>query len=393
MTVATAERVGVLLIEDDEDDALIVQDLLAASPLRVRLIHAMSLQKGLALLRAHDVDCVLLDLGLPDVEGLDALRHFRAAAPAIAVVVLTGLDDEAAGGAAVRTGAQDYLVKGKVDSELLSRAIRYAVVRREAEEAHQQLRLADVRADENRRLERGLVPHPIITDPSLWIVSRYMPGRSRALLGGDFYDAVETDGCLHVLIGDVAGRGPDEAALGASLRIAWRALTLSGAPIDSVLPTLQQMIEHERQVEGLFATICTLEVRPREAMFSVRRAGHLPPVLIHGTSIESLPIEPGGPPVGMLEDSAWPPSQFELPPDWSILLFTDGAVEGRDGGDGHLGEDGLRRLIADQIAQRSEWRSDPHALLERLLVRINELNGEVLSDDYAMLLLGDRSAR
>jgi serine phosphatase RsbU (regulator of sigma subunit) len=78
-------------------------------------------------------------------------------------------------------------------------------------------------------LERGLVPHPIVEDPSILIASSYLPGRRRSLLGGDFYDAVETpDGSLHLLVGDVAGHGPDEAALGAGLRIAWRALTLSG---------------------------------------------------------------------------------------------------------------------------------------------------------------------
>ena len=75
-----------------------------------------------------------------------------------------------------------------------------------------------------------LVPHPIVCDPSIWIASRYLPGGRRALLGGDFHAAVETaDGRLHLLVGDVSGHGPDEAALGPGLRIAWRALTVSGA--------------------------------------------------------------------------------------------------------------------------------------------------------------------
>jgi serine phosphatase RsbU (regulator of sigma subunit) len=383
----------VLLIEDDEDDALIVDDLLSASATDVRLLHGLTLAKGIELLSTTTVDCVLLDLRLPDAEGLEAVTRLREITPEIAVVVLTGFDEATAGEAAVQAGAQDYLSKANVDSDLLSRAIRYAVGRRHAEETQQQLRVAEIRAEENRRLERGLVPHPIVIDPSLWIASRYLPGRRRALLGGDFYDVVETsDGVLHVMIGDVAGRGPDEAALGASLRIAWRALTLSGAPGDSVLPTLERMIEHERQVEGLFATMCTVEIPPERRTFAVRRAGHPPPVLIVGTSVESLPIDHGGPPIGMLDDAEWPQTEFPLSAGWSILLFTDGAIEGGDGADGHLGEEGLRALIAEHVERDGDWQHNPLGMLQPLIARITELNGEELGDDLAMLLIGSRPA-
>jgi serine phosphatase RsbU (regulator of sigma subunit) len=393
MAVAPNHRMTVLLIEDDEDDALIVDDLLSASATDVRLLHGYTLQRGIELLSSNTVDCVLLDLRLPDAEGLEAVTRVREVSPEIAVVVLTGFDEATAGEAAVEAGAQDYLSKANVDPDLLSRAIRYAVGRRHAEETQQQLRLAEVRAEENRRLERGLVPHPIVADSSVWIASRYLPGRRRALLGGDFYDVVETaDGVLHAMIGDVAGRGPDEAALGASLRIAWRALTLSGARGDSVLPTLERMIEHERQVEGLFATMCTVEIGPERRTFSVRRAGHPPPVVIADGSVESLPIDHGGPPIGMLDGGQWPQSEFELPASWSIMLFTDGAIEGRDGADGHLGEEGLRALIAEHIERAGDWQREPHDMLHHLIAGISELNGEELSDDLAMLLVGSRPA-
>ncbi|MEA2146486.1 MAG: hypothetical protein QOG59_2073, partial [Solirubrobacteraceae bacterium] len=142
VSTARPRRLGVLLIEDDDDDALIVEDLLAESSLAVRLGRGRTLEEGLAQL-PDAVDCVLLDLRLPDVVGMDAVTRLRAEAPWIAVVVLTGFDDEAAGEAAVEAGAQDYLVKGKVDSGLLARAIRYAVSRRHAEDVQQQLRVAE----------------------------------------------------------------------------------------------------------------------------------------------------------------------------------------------------------------------------------------------------------
>jgi serine phosphatase RsbU (regulator of sigma subunit) len=391
MTAAVPDQMGVLLIEDDDGDALLVADLLAESSLDARVVRGRTLREALNELPG-EIDCVLLDLGLPDVVGLDTVRRVCLAAPGIALIVLTGLDNQAAGEAAVDAGAQDYLVKGKVDGDLLTRAIRYAIGRRHAQEVQQQLRVAELHAAENARLERGLVPHPIVRDPSIWIASSYLPGRRRALLGGDFYDAVETaDGRLHLLVGDVSGRGPDEAALGAGLRIAWRALTLSGASGDLVMRTLQRVIEHERRVRGTFATLCMLEIAPSRRALCMRRAGHPPPVLIDGTSVTSLPIDHGGPPIGMFAAPDWPEAPLELPAGWSILLFTDGVIEGGvGGGPDRLGEDGLQRLIADYVGRRPGWRGDPHELLRELMASAEALNGEALGDDVAMLLVGSR---
>ena len=380
----------VLLIEDDDDDALIVEDLLAESPLEVSLTRARTLTEGLEYLPAK-IACVLLDLRLPDVVGLEAVGRLRNAAPEIAVIMLTGLDDEAAGEAAVEAGAQDFLVKGKVDGSLLARAIRYAVGRRHAEDVARQLRVAEVLADENARLQRGLVPHPVVSNPDLFIAATYLPGRRRALLGGDFYDALETsDGALHVIVGDVSGRGPDEAALGASLRIAWHALTLADTEGDLVVPTMQGMIQRERQAAATFATLCSLQVLPAERTVCVRRAGHPAPILIDGRSARSLPLDGGGPPIGMFDGGDWPDSRFTLPERWSLLLYTDGVIERRDTDGNLLGEDGLRGLIERHVSRDPDWRRDPHGLLTELLNRVRELNDEELSDDVAMVLVGRR---
>ena len=108
---------------------------------------------------------MLLDLGLPDTHELDGLRWLQDNVPSVAVVVLTGLADEYLGEEAVRLGAQDYLVKGQVDGPLLDRVIRYAVERERSDELQRQLRDAQIYAEENGRLERGLLPTPIVDDP------------------------------------------------------------------------------------------------------------------------------------------------------------------------------------------------------------------------------------
>ena len=396
-TVGPGSRLGVLLVEDDDDDALIVEDLLHDEGAAVDLVRGQTLAEALALLHGA-VDCVLLDLQLPDSSGLDSVQRLRDAAPWIAVIVLTGLDDEAAGERAVQAGAQDYLVKGKVSGPLLARAIRYAVGRRHAEDVLAQLRVAEVRANETARLERGLVPHPIVSSPDVWVASRYLPGRRRALIGGDFFDLVEIPGAdgsagagpLHVVMGDVSGRGPDEAALGAGLRIAWRALTLSRAASDGVLHTLQKMIEAERQDVGTFATLCTLEVDPGSQSLCQRRAGHLAPLLVTDGTVTSLPLDHGGPPIGMFGVAEWPANRFPLPEDWAVLLYTDGLIEGRDGAGGLLGEEGLRTLVAELIASTPHWRANPDGLLRAIVGEAQRRHGEPFSDDVALLALGTR---
>ena len=205
------------MIEDDHGDAFLVSELLREEAEPVEVHRAQSLAEGLELLRSEPFDCVLLDLGLPDASGLAALERLREAAPHVAHLVLTGDRDDQRGIEAVAAGAQDYLVKGSVDGDGLRRAILYAVERRQADSVRERLRAAEILAEEATRLERGLLPVPILNDGTLLVGTGYRPGRERTLLGGDFYDLVQTrDGAVHLMIGDVSGHGADEAATGSA---------------------------------------------------------------------------------------------------------------------------------------------------------------------------------
>src|SRR5205085_1929712 len=115
-----------LLVEDNLGDAVRVREMLgSALPGRFDLLHVQEL--GDACIRVADTGaaCVLLDLSLPDADGLEAVTRMRIAAPEVPIVVLTGRDDERLGLSAVQHGAQDYLVKGSVDERMMARAIRY----------------------------------------------------------------------------------------------------------------------------------------------------------------------------------------------------------------------------------------------------------------------------
>ncbi len=260
-TAGTAVPViSVLLIEDDEADSLLTRELLHDTGLQISLTWQQSIGAAVPEL-AKSPSCVLLDLGLPDSEGFEGLRRVLESAPDAAVLVLTGADDESLGVSAVTAGAQDYLVKGRVDGTMLGRCIRYAIERKRADESARQLHEAAIRQAEYARLERGLLPVPILNDPALYHALSYRPGRDQALLGGDFYDLIElNDGTLHALIGDVAGHGPDEAALGVCLRVAWRTLVLSGRRPEQTLACLQEVLERERHRREVFATVAMLSL-------------------------------------------------------------------------------------------------------------------------------------
>ena len=133
------EPIRVLLIEDNPADARLIELMLAeAKAFSCRFNWVDNLTEGIAQIRSGGVDVVLLDLGLPESTGLDTLERLRAGTRVPTLVVLSGLTDEGVAVQALRSGAQDYLVKGQVDSALLIRAIRYAIGRSDAEEALRQ---------------------------------------------------------------------------------------------------------------------------------------------------------------------------------------------------------------------------------------------------------------
>jgi len=127
---------AVLVIEDNRGDARLLREMFT-DPLShdATIVHVETMAAAEEYLRQQAVDVILLDLGLPDVQGLGAVRRARAAAPRVPVVVLTGLDDETLAGQALQEGAQDYLIKSEIEVRGLLRALRYALERNSMEEA------------------------------------------------------------------------------------------------------------------------------------------------------------------------------------------------------------------------------------------------------------------
>lgn len=376
---------SVLLVEDDPGDALLVEEMVADSALGMRLRWVRSMAEACDVLATEVPDCVLLDLHLPDAQGLEAVSRVREHGEHVAVVVLTGLAEEGTGLAAVAAGAQDYLVKGRVEPELFGRAVRYAIQRKQAERDAVALQASQMQAQENARLERGLLPRPLLRGDGVEVVTRYRPGRAHALLGGDFYDIVQSaDGTVHALIGDVSGHGPDEAALGVALRIAWRTLVLSKVTGADQVGRLEEILLAERARNGVFATLVVLSVDPGGRQVKIVRAGHHGVLLCGPDGVEWVEVR-GGPALGIIPGGAsWPVEELAFPQGAALVLFTDGLFEGRVGrGTQRLGEEGLLAM-ARELASLS-----PAAFVDGLIdgaEALAETQGG-LADDVAVLHL------
>ncbi|GAB2454719.1 PP2C family protein-serine/threonine phosphatase [Xylanimonas ulmi] len=421
---AWAGAVGqvVLLVEGDDHDALLVAESLGDAGLDVELRRVRSVREAESALARGGVDCLLVGLGAPgaaesEVEepdatepdaaepeaiGADAVGRLRAACAGLldppALVVLTDIADQ--GASAVAAGADDHLSKDEADPVALGRSLRYALQGRRTAAQERALSRGEVRAAEAERLERALVPTPLVADRDVSVMVGYLPGRD-GLLGGDFFDAIErADAAVMCVIGDVAGHGPDEAALGARLRTAWRTLVLSDTPADRTLPLLERVLISERASAEVFVTLCQVVVMPGRDAVEVYLAGHVPPLLITGpvgaVEVRVLDGALRGRALGVPVEGGWRAQRVELTGPFSVALYTDGLVEAQVGpaaaGDGagkplpraapRLGVPGLRGVLAAEVS------GDFCGLVERVLRRVRDLHGGPLADDAALLVVG-----
>jgi PAS domain S-box-containing protein len=169
------EKIRILLIEDNPGDARLIRELLTATGSASFVLEdADRLSAGQARLAQGGIDVILLDLSLPDSQGLNGLAKICAQSPKVPVVVLSGLSDEAVALNAVQEGAQDYLVKGKVDSDILVRSLRYAIER-------QHLRVALSESEARYRLLADNAVDVIWTANMKWQITYVSPSIKRLL--------------------------------------------------------------------------------------------------------------------------------------------------------------------------------------------------------------------
>ena len=293
------------------------------------------------------------------------------------------------------TGEQRVLTSwGEVTRDEQGRPSRMLAVCQDVTDWRQreeQLIEAQAQAELSRRLQSGLLPSLSLPDPALELRTRYRPGHERALLGADFFDALKlADGTIALLIGDVAGHGPVEAAVGVALRSAWRALVLTDHGPGDLLDGLDKVLACNRQSEEMFATVCCCWVSPGHDRITVALAGHPPPLLARAGRVEVVEV-PGGPALGILDQPyPWEAGVLEVGDNWTLLCYTDGLVEGR-GAPGAVERFGIDALVEEATGLLAAG-AGLDGLLDRLLDAVHQANGGDLSDDVAILGLSRATA-
>ena len=244
------------------------------------------------------------------------------------------------------------------------------------------------------RLESSLLPHLESQHGGLHLMWRYLPSEERLGISGDFYDAAKmTDGRLAVVIGDVVGHGPDAAALGATLRASWHALVLSGASEEQLVSALGGVLAREEPSLDAFVTLCLAWFAGDGSSASLLLLGHPAPLLISKGRVERVAVRPELP-LGLADGADCTVTSVALPSAWSLLLYTDGLVEGH-AGDASQKRFGLERLVAQLRREaRQEARDElGERALDRVLDSVITANGGPLPDDIAVLCVSKAAGR
>jgi PAS domain S-box-containing protein len=243
-------------------------------------------------------------------------------------------------------------------------------------------RLYQERSHIARTLQRSLLPPALPDVPGLELAARYRAAGDENEVGGDFYDVFRGPGEVWtLLIGDVAGKGPEAAAVTSLTRHTLRALTLRGAGARECLELLNDALLSESAVAGRFCTVVYARVCPQKdggATMTLATGGHLPPRILRADgTLERLALR--GSIVGGLRTPRFGECQATLAPGDALVLFTDGATElrGHDPGEGE-------RLLDDLLGEHAG--SSPAVVAEAIESRAVALQDGEPRDDVAVLV-------
>ena len=364
-------QIKTLLIEDNPGDARLIQLMLTeASATSFLVEHVDRLSAGVEHLISGGFDIVLADLSLPDSHGLETFLRLHALAPQVPIIVLSGLNDTTVAVNAVHEGAQDFLIKGQVNGQLLVRAIRYAIERKGmSEQLHRyanELRNknAQLEADFNmaREIQQIFLPNEYPRFPhwaspeesALKFSHRYI---SAAAVGGDFFDFFPiSDTMGGVFICDVMGHGMRAALITAIMRgLIEELMPVAADPgkfLTEINRSLRAILHQTREPFLATAFYAIADVATGELRFA--NAGHPSPLRL---SRDAKTVEPlktydarHGPALGLFERAVYPGCNCAVAPGDLIMLFTDGIYEVNDARQEEFGQERLLAFVREHQA-------------------------------------------
>lgn len=406
---AAPSRIRALLIEDNPGDARLIEVMLAdAGGDEFELRHVERLEMGLQELGNGGVDVVLSDLSLPDSHGLESFMKLHARAPHVPIIVLSGLNDTTVALNAVHEGAQDYLIKGQVDGQLLARAMRYAIERkRMSEQLHHyaaELREKNAQLESDFNMAREIqqiflpdqyptFPHSVAPEDSLLQFShRYISAQA---VGGDFFDIFAiTDSTAGIFICDVMGHGMRAALITAIMRGLIEELMPvaadAGRFLTEINRSLRAILRRTREPFLATAFYAVADAVAGELRFS--NAGHPSPFLLQRDLNLIRPLKDcdsrHGPALGLFEKTDYPTGRCPLRSNDLVFLYTDGIYEVTNAGGEEFGQERLLQAVRKRIHLPAEQ------LFDELLAEVQAFSGSrEFEDDVCLVSAESRPAQ
>jgi len=347
------KRIRILLIEDDPDDVWIMRGLLGDrwdGPFE--LVQVELLASGLKRCAESDFSVILLDLSLPDSRGLETFFRLKAGiGDSVPIVVLSGYDDENTAVKAVQAGAQDYLVKGQVDDNVLIRSIRYAIERSQRHHAEKELRDTTEEFRAAREIQQRLYPDKAPNLEGFDIAGALYPATATA---GDYYDYIPMlEHCLGIVVGDVSSHGMGPALLMSETRACLHTLTQAYFDVGDILSRANRVLAADTD-DFHFVTLAMGRIDPRTRSFVYASAGQQGYLI--GADGEVTVLESTSMPLGVNDDTVVPTAPpLQLEPGQIVTFFTDGVFEAESLGGVRFG---ARRALESIRSERDKPASE-----------------------------------
>ncbi|WP_168564246.1 PP2C family protein-serine/threonine phosphatase [Crateriforma spongiae] len=319
------DSIAILLVEDCATDrtlaTLCLENGLGDG---LELYTADTLQSAMDRISQSRLDLILLDLHLPDSEGLDTLRHVLRVDPDATVVVISGESEESSAISAVRLGAQDFIVKGtQLTDRHLIRSIRLAMER--AAHRSMEAELLEIRHQMHmaHQIQKRLLPGRLFGCTKYSMAGGCQPANEN---GGDYFDFMRLpDGSSCVVIGDVSGHGIGPSMVMIETRASIRALVMTGMEIGEVLTEVNRLLINDLK-HNAFVTLFMVHLDPTGRRCAYSSAGH-PGYLVRNDGA-SLVLSSPNPPLGIVSDERYLSMNLDdLRGDDLLVMFTDGITE------------------------------------------------------------------
>jgi serine phosphatase RsbU (regulator of sigma subunit) len=375
------DPIHILLVEDNPGDARLLRETLREVPTaQFALTLVERLDQALQSLAEKRFDVVLLDLSLPDSQGLETCARVHARAPQAPLVVLTGLDDETLAVQALQNGAQDYLVKGQVDGNMLLRSMRYAIERTRRLDAERALLANEKEFRFARAVQQRLFPAAAPELPGFDISGASLPA---VATGGDYFDYIPLPGdCLGAVVGDVCGHGFGPALLMAEVRAYLRALALTRGDIGEMVALVNRALFFDTAV-GDFATLLVARLDPHARTLVYTSAGHMTGFIFDRAGTVKQLLEGTSVPLGIEPDVTFPVAPpISLETGDLIFLLSDGLVEAGAPDASQFGTERALAIIREHQAKSAR------EIIEALYAAIRDFcHGQAPQDDMTTIVI------